>query len=98
MVELVNVGFEPHSLSHSADAPYTKSENETRPDDAHSSELASLNTAKAKTKFELELQPVIQQNKNKASRETQNRIRPFRFRKSACRISKSRSKLAIRFL
>ena len=60
-----------HSPSHSADVPYAKSENKTMPDDAHSSEPVSLNTAKTKTKFELELQPVIQQNTNKASRETQ---------------------------
>ena len=33
----------------------TKSENETRPDEAHSSEPVSLNTPKAKTKSELEL-------------------------------------------
>ena len=60
-----------HSPFHSADAPYTKSENKTRPNDAHSFEPVSLNTAKAKKKFELELQPVIQQITNKASRETQ---------------------------
>ena len=52
-VETVNVEFE---LTQS---PFrttsTKLENETRPDDAHSSEPVSLNTTKAKTKFELEL-------------------------------------------